>query len=226
MYFWVTLVKQMNGKQEIWHDLYASGFAMERGVAMFDHGFKQASATLSSITGTETQLSVTCISRNSAALAYKTMFKLGTLSVMQEFEAEGSGALLLLLDLQHYSQIINGCASHPSSTDAMSEIDSELLCELGNIVLNGILRTTAIIVSSRLNCTRPIRPSAESMKRNFSDIGVYQSEVTTIDMEYSWKEHGHGFSVPLSLQLHLDRNDHLETWETQVYHSFDAGKNK
>jgi len=225
VYFWVTLVKRMNSEQEIWHDLYVSDFAMERGIAMFDHGFQQASATLSSITGTETQLSVTCISRNSTGMAYKAMLESGTVSIMQEFQAEGSGALLLLLDLQHYSQIINGCANDSSSTDAMSEVDNELLCELGNVVLNGMLRTTAIVVASHLNCTHPTRPSAECMKRNFSDTGVFQSDVTTIDMEYSWQEHGRGFSVPLSLQLHLESNAYLQTWETQMYHSFDAGEN-
>ena len=224
MALWITLVNWMNGKQEIWHDLYASDFAMERGVAMFDHGFQQAGGTLSSITGTETQLSVTRISRNSTGMAYKAMLESGTVSVMQEFQAEGSGALLLLLDLQHYSQIINGCANDSSSTDAMSEIDNELLCELGNIVLNGMLRTTSIIVASRLDCTRPIRPSAECMKRNFSDSGVYQSDVSTIDIEYSWQENGCGFSVPLSMQLHLENNAYLQIWETLVYHSFDAGQ--
>lgn len=218
------MVKRMNGKQEVWHDLYASVSAMERGVAMLDQGFQQASSTLTSITGTETQLSVARISRNSKSVAYKAMLESGTVYVMQKFQAEGSGALLLLLDLQHYSQIINGCANDFSSTDAMSEIDNELLFELGNIVLNGMLRTTAIIVASRLNCTRPIRPSAECMKRHFSDSGVYQSDVTTIDIEYSWQENGCGFSVPLVMQLHLESSDYLHTWETQIYHSFDAGK--
>lgn len=191
---------------------------------MLDHGFQQASSTLSSIMGTETQLSVTRISRNSASMAYKAMLESGTVSVLQEFQAEGSGALLLLLDLQHYSQIISGCANDFSSTDAMSEIDNELLCELGNIVLNGMLRTTAIIVASRLNCTLPIRPSAECMKRHFSESGIYQSDVSTIDIEYSWQENGRGFSVPLSMQLHLENDTYLQIWETQVYHSFDAGK--
>jgi len=214
----------MNGKQEIKRDLYTSDFNMEQAIAMLDHGLQQSCRALSSSTGKETRLSVTSISRNSKALAYKTMLESGSVSVMQEFQAEGSGAILLLIDSQHCSQIISGCANDSSSIDAIPEVDNDILCEFGNILLNGMLRTMAIIVTNRLNCTRPSRPSAECMKRNFSDSGVYQSDVSTIDIEYSWQENGIGFSVPLTMQLHLESNAYLQTWESLAYHSFDAGQ--
>jgi chemotaxis protein CheY-P-specific phosphatase CheC len=203
-------------------DLYASDYAMAQAIEMFDHGLKQPCAALSAITGKEARLSATGLSRLPRASAYKTMLESDNVSVMQEFQGDYPGAFLLLVDAHRCSQVISGSSSDLSPIDAISEVDGDTLCELGNIVLNGMLRTVSILIGSRLNCTHPRRPSIECMKQNFSDTGVYQSDVSIIDIEYCWQENGVDFSAPLSMQLHLGSNAHLQAWEDQAYHSFDA----
>ena len=188
-----------------------------KAIELFNHGLEQSCMTLSRIAQKEVGLLVTSISRQARAGAYKNQHESSHISVTQTFVGEYPGMLLLQGEAYHYVQLMTGCMNDDCSLDALPEMDNETICELGNIVLNAILRTLSILFQNRFYCSLPSRISADGIKHIFSETGAYKSDVTVFDMEFCWNENNRSTTVPINVHLHFEENSKLNDWEARAY---------
>ena len=195
-----------------------------KAIELFNHGLEQSGMALSRIAEKEVGVQVTSISRQVRDGVYKNAHESNHISVTQTFVGKCSGMLLLQGEAYHYVQLMTDCMNDECSLDALPEMDNETICELGNIILNAILRTLSILSQSRFYCSLPSRVSADGIKHIFSESGAYKSDVTIFDMEYSWRENNRSAAIPLCVQLHFEDDSKLKDWEARAYGSSDMNE--
>jgi len=189
----------------------------ERAIKLFNQGLEQSGMALSRIAEKEVGVQVTSISRQARAGMFKSAHESSRISVAQTFVGEYPGMLLLQGEAYHYVQLMTDCMNDECSLDALPEMDNETICELGNIILNPILRTLSILSQNRFHCSLPSRISADGIKHIFSETGTYKSDVTVFDMEFCWNENNRSTTVPINVHLHFEENSKLNDWEARAY---------
>ena len=192
----------------------ASGQSQARAIELFNHGLEQSCVVLSEMTQKKTNITVVALDRLPRAEAFNTLCGSNQVAVAQAFQGDSPGMVLLHGEAYHYLQAMTGVVT---KTDFAVALDNDIICELGNIILNGILRTVSIFSQNRMNCSPPNRLSVELVRRFFSGSGTYKSDVFSFDMDFSWIEEGINFSTPLKIQLHFATSSGLNDWEEQVY---------
>ncbi|MBV1869360.1 MAG: hypothetical protein KUG76_00520 [Gammaproteobacteria bacterium] len=193
---------------------YPSGRSQANAIELFDHGLEQSCVVLSELTQKKTNVTVVALDRLSRAEAFHTLSGSSQVSVAQTFQGDSPGMVLLHGEAYHYLQAMTGLVS---KADFEVALDNDIVCELGNIILNGILRTVSILTQNRLYCSQPNRLSVELVRRFFSGSGIYKSDVFSFELDFSWIEEEVSFSIPLKIQLHFGASSDFNDWEGRVY---------
>jgi chemotaxis protein CheY-P-specific phosphatase CheC len=190
-------------------------------LSLLGHGFEQAQASLSVMLPYHFQFHAKSLELMPRHEVYQHLLDPQCAVVIQTFEGDYQGALSLVLAKTLGSQILMHCPCNEGS-------DADLINEMGNILLNSVLRSFFVLMHFGFSSSLPQQPSKNGLAHYFAEAGLYPSEMLVIPLDFQCqhKETLETITRQLSVNLHMKNNVLIHSWFARLTEALNHGQNK
>ena len=190
-------------------------------LSLLDHGFEQAQATLSTLLPYHFQCHVQNLELMPRYEVYQHLLDPQCAAVIQTFDGDYQGALSLVLVKTLGSQMLTHYRCNEGS-------DADLINEMGNILLNSVLRSFFVLMELGFRSSLPQQPSKNGLAHYFAEAGLYPGEALVIQVDFrcQHKETLETITSQLSVNLHMKNNALINSWFARLTEALNHGQNQ